>query len=80
MEKAGRGTGGGLDPGSGLPPGIIFLITHLPLILLVEPVTILFPGIIAAPWETHVVWYGIPREELRTQWMTIGQILLGIRK
>jgi len=45
--------------GSGLLLAIIFLLAHLPLILLVVPVIILFLGFVADPEETHAVWYGI---------------------
>ena len=45
--------------GTGLLLGIIFLLTHLPLILLIVPVGILFLGIVAEPEETHAVWYGM---------------------
>jgi hypothetical protein len=48
--------------GVGLLLAIIFLFAHLPLILLVVPVAILFLGIIADPEETHAVWYGILSE------------------
>ena len=45
--------------GTGLLLGIIFLFAHLPLILLIVPVAILFLGIVADPEETHAVWYGM---------------------
>ncbi len=45
--------------GAGLLLAIIFLVTHLPLLLLVVPVAILFLGIVADPEETHAVWYGM---------------------
>ena len=45
--------------GAGLLLGIIFLCTHLPLILLIVPVAILFLGIVADPEEMHAVWYGM---------------------
>jgi hypothetical protein len=45
--------------GTGILLGIIFFLAHLPLILLVVPVAILFLGIVADPEETHAVWYGI---------------------
>jgi hypothetical protein len=45
--------------GAGLLLGIIFLSMHLPLILLIVPVAILFLGIVADPEETHAVWYGM---------------------
>ncbi|MFA4848455.1 MAG: hypothetical protein WC626_01885 [Methanoregula sp.] len=45
--------------GAGILLAIIFLVSHLPLILLIAPVAILFLGIIADPEETHAVWYGM---------------------
>ncbi|MDO9034567.1 MAG: hypothetical protein Q7U51_05120 [Methanoregula sp.] len=45
--------------GAGILLAIIFLVSHLPLILLLAPVTILFLGIVADPEETHAVWYGM---------------------
>jgi hypothetical protein len=39
--------------------GLIFLLAHLPIILLMFPVTVLFLGIVADPEETHAVWYGM---------------------
>lgn len=45
--------------GSGILLGIIFFLAHLPLILLIVPVAILFTGIVADPDETHAVWYGM---------------------
>jgi len=45
--------------GAGLLLAIIFLFAHLPLILLVVPVIILFLGLVADPEETHAVWYGM---------------------
>ena len=45
--------------GTGLLLALIFLFAHLPLILLVIPVAILFLGIVADPEETHAVWYGM---------------------
>jgi len=45
--------------GTGLLLALIFLFAHLPLIMLIVPVAILFLGIVADPEETHAVWYGI---------------------
>jgi len=45
--------------GTGLLLALIFLFAHLPLILMVIPVAILFLGIAADPEETHAVWYGM---------------------
>ncbi len=45
--------------GAGLLLAIIFLLAHLPLLLLIVPVGILFLGLVADPFETHAVWYGM---------------------
>ena len=45
--------------GTGLLLGLIFVLAHLPLILLIVPVAVLFLGIVADPEETHAVWYGM---------------------
>jgi len=45
--------------GTGVLLAIIFLMAHLPPILLTVPVAILFLGIVADPEETHAVWYGM---------------------
>jgi hypothetical protein len=45
--------------GTGVLLGLIFLLAHLPIILLVVPVAMLFLGIVADPEETHAVWYGM---------------------
>ncbi len=45
--------------GTGVLLGIIFVLAHLPLLLLVVPVAILFLGIVADPEEVHAVWYGM---------------------
>ena len=45
--------------GSGLLLALIFFFAHLPLILMIVPVTIFFLGIVADPEETHAVWYGM---------------------
>jgi hypothetical protein len=37
----------------------IFFLAHLPHILLIVPVGVLFLGIVADPEETHAVWYGV---------------------
>ncbi len=44
---------------TGLLLGIIFFFAHLPLILLIVPVAVLFLGLVADPEETHAVWYGM---------------------
>lgn len=45
--------------GSGILLALIFFFSHLPLILLIVPVSILFLGVIADPEESHTVWYGM---------------------
>jgi hypothetical protein len=45
--------------GTGVLLGLIFVMAHLPLILLTVPVAILFLGIVADPEETHAIWYGM---------------------
>lgn len=45
--------------GTGILLALIFSFAHLPLILLIVPVSVLFLGIIADPGETHAVWYGM---------------------
>jgi hypothetical protein len=45
--------------GTGVLLGLIFVLAHLPLILLTVPVAVLFLGIVADPEETHAVWYGL---------------------
>jgi len=45
--------------GAGLLLALIFLLAHLPLILMILPVAILFLGLVADPEETHAVWYGM---------------------
>jgi hypothetical protein len=45
--------------GTGVLLGLIFVLAHLPLILLIVPVAVLFLGIVADPEETHAVWYGM---------------------
>jgi hypothetical protein len=45
--------------GTGVLLGVIFVLAHLPLILLTVPVAVLFLGIAADPEETHAVWYGM---------------------
>ena len=42
--------------GAGLLLALIFLLAHLPLILMILPVAILFLGLVADPEETHAVW------------------------
>jgi len=45
--------------GSGVLLGLVFVLAHLPLILLTLPIMVLFLGIVADPEETHAVWYGV---------------------
>ncbi len=45
--------------GTGILLGLVFVLAHLPLILLIVPVAVLFLGFIADPEETHAVWYGM---------------------
>jgi len=45
--------------GTGILLGGVLVITHLPLILLIIPIVILFLGLVADPEETHAVWYGM---------------------
>ena len=45
--------------GTGILLGLVLVLAHLPIILLIGPVIILFLGIIADPEETHAVWYGM---------------------
>jgi hypothetical protein len=45
--------------GTGVLLGLIFVLAHLPLILLTVPVAVLFLGVVADPEETHAVWYGM---------------------
>ena len=45
--------------GTGILLGLVFVLAHLPIILLIVPVAVLFLGLIADPEETHAVWYGM---------------------
>jgi len=45
--------------GTGVLLGLIFVLSHLPIMLLSVPVAVLFLGIVADPEETHAVWYGM---------------------
>ena len=44
--------------GTGILLALTFLFAHLPLLLLIVPVAVLFLGLVADPVETHAVWYG----------------------
>ena len=45
--------------GTGILLAGVFVFAHLPLVLLIVPVAILFLGLVADPEETHAVWYGM---------------------
>jgi hypothetical protein len=45
--------------GAGVLAGLVLLLAHLPPILLIVPVAILFLGTVADPEETHAVFYGM---------------------
>ena len=45
--------------GTGILLGLVFVLAHLPLILLLLPVAVLFLGVVADPEETHAIWYGM---------------------
>jgi hypothetical protein len=45
--------------GTGILIGLILVLAHLPLLLLIVPVAVLFLGLVADPEETHAVWYGM---------------------
>jgi hypothetical protein len=45
--------------GTGILLGLVFVLAHLPLILLILPVAVFFLGVVADPEETHAVWYGM---------------------
>jgi hypothetical protein len=45
--------------GTGCLLGLVFVLAHLPLLLLIVPVAVLFLGLVADPEETHAVWYGM---------------------
>ena len=45
--------------GTGILLGLVLLLAHLPIILLIGPIIVLFLGMIADPEETHAVWYGM---------------------
>jgi hypothetical protein len=45
--------------GTGILLGLVLVLAHLPLLLLIVPIAILFLGIVADPEETHAVWYGM---------------------
>jgi hypothetical protein len=45
--------------GTGILLGLVIMLAHLPLLLLIVPIAILFLGVVADPEETHAVWYGM---------------------
>ncbi len=45
--------------GTGVLLGIVLVLAHLPLLLLIVPVAVLFLGLVSDPEETHAVWYGM---------------------
>ena len=45
--------------GTGILLGLVLVLAHLPILLLVLPVAVLFLGLVADPEETHAVWYGM---------------------
>jgi hypothetical protein len=45
--------------GTGILLGVVFVLAHLPLLLLIVPVAVLFLGLVSDPEETHAVWYGM---------------------
>jgi len=45
--------------GTGILLGLVMVLAHLPLLLLIVPIAILFLGVVADPEETHAVWYGV---------------------
>jgi len=45
--------------GTGVLLGLVLVLAHLPLLLLIVPIAVLFLGLVADPEETHAVWYGM---------------------
>jgi hypothetical protein len=45
--------------GTGILLGLVLVLAHLPLLLLIVPVAVLFLDLVADPEETHAVWYGM---------------------
>jgi hypothetical protein len=45
--------------GTGILLGLVLVLAHLPLLLLIVPVAVLFLGLVSDPEETHTVWYGM---------------------
>lgn len=44
--------------GSGVLLGLVLVLAHLPPLILIIPIAVLFLGVVADPEETHAVWYG----------------------
>ena len=45
--------------GTGILLGLVLVVAHLPLLLLIVPIAVLFLGLVSDPEETHAVWYGM---------------------
>ena len=45
--------------GAGVLLGAVMVLAHLPLLLLMIPIAILFLGLVADPEESHAAWYGM---------------------
>ena len=45
--------------GAGVLLGAVMVLAHLPLLLLIVPLVVLFLGLVADPEESHAVWYGM---------------------
>ncbi|MEI7857208.1 MAG: hypothetical protein WCH85_06875 [Methanomicrobiales archaeon] len=45
--------------GTGGLLGLVMVLAHLPFLLLLIPIAVLFLGLVADPEETHAVWYGM---------------------
>ncbi|MDP2795948.1 MAG: hypothetical protein Q8N94_00370 [Methanoregula sp.] len=45
--------------GTGILLGLVLVLAHIPLLLLIVPIAVLFLGLVADPEETYAVWYGM---------------------
>jgi len=45
--------------GTGVLLGAVMVLAHLPLLLLIVPIAVLFLGLVADPEESHAAWYGM---------------------
>jgi len=45
--------------GTGVLLGAVMVLAHLPLLLLIVPLAVLFLGLVADPEESHAAWYGM---------------------